>query len=351
MLRFYYGFNEGTYFSRSFFETKDGVGKRYNIVFAEELDFFTSIEPKSYVVYDDPFLILGYLIANGWDCEYVKDKVFTYLSDIIELKKKQDSLCFYNAIDFFGKDYYEAYFSDNEERFLAVSIAKSFLEENIKVNTKIETLVSLSVVCGNSISLASDVSINNIFSKVFKVESMIDIENKGIGLELLKKQNKVLLEDLESLFIETKNDIEKNKKTKDSVRSKSHYSDEYEIYISKRNNELFNSGSRSSLIYRILKSDYTKKRKLETNVKLIIKSGFFDFDWYLVNNPDVRKSKLHPVEHYLEYGWLEGRDPSAEFNTNYYLLKNKDVSSTGMNPLLHYVKFGKAEGRKMNDFT
>lgn len=52
------------------------------------------------------------------------------------------------------------------------------------------------------------------------------------------------------------------------------------------------------------------------------------------------------LAHYLDYGWRQGLNPSASFDTTYYLEQNLDVAAGGINPLLHFVKHGRAEGRR-----
>ena len=71
----------------------------------------------------------------------------------------------------------------------------------------------------------------------------------------------------------------------------------------------------------------------------------FDRRWYLATNRDVRKSKMAPAAHYLEYGWREGRDPSLLFSTSRYLSNNPDVQEMGICPLLHWKLKGKREKR------
>ena len=80
---------------------------------------------------------------------------------------------------------------------------------------------------------------------------------------------------------------------------------------------------------------------------LIRRSGFFDREYYLARNPDVRDAGADPVQHYLRYGWKEGRDPSSVFNTRLYLEANPDVAVAGINPLVHYLQYGKKEGRRV----
>lgn len=71
----------------------------------------------------------------------------------------------------------------------------------------------------------------------------------------------------------------------------------------------------------------------------------FDAAYYLAHNPDVAAARLDPLRHYLDYGWKEGRDPSAFFSTAWYLNQNPDVAATQANPLLHYEDYGWREGR------
>ncbi|MDP3414621.1 glycoside hydrolase family 99-like domain-containing protein [Falsiroseomonas sp.] len=77
----------------------------------------------------------------------------------------------------------------------------------------------------------------------------------------------------------------------------------------------------------------------------VARSGLFDRDYYLAAHPDVAAAGIDPVDHYLEYGWREGRDPSPLFSTRGYLKRHEDVLARGTNPLVHYVMFGRHEGR------
>ena len=54
---------------------------------------------------------------------------------------------------------------------------------------------------------------------------------------------------------------------------------------------------------------------------------------------------MNPLRHYEQYGWREGRDPSAQFSGSKYLAAYSDVKAARLNPLLHYVQYGQAEGR------
>jgi len=77
----------------------------------------------------------------------------------------------------------------------------------------------------------------------------------------------------------------------------------------------------------------------------ISQSGIFDADWYLATSPDVAAAGLHPLEHFVMFGWREGRDPGPFFSVQYYLGANPDVVESNLNPLTHYLTWGWREGR------
>lgn len=78
----------------------------------------------------------------------------------------------------------------------------------------------------------------------------------------------------------------------------------------------------------------------------IAESGLFDADYYLNANPDVRESAVDPLNHFINFGWAEGRDPSPFFETDWYLSNNPDVAEARINPLVHYLDHGRFEGRQ-----
>ena len=87
----------------------------------------------------------------------------------------------------------------------------------------------------------------------------------------------------------------------------------------------------------------------EEGIELISSSDLFDSEWYLAQNPDVRRAGLDPLAHYVEFGAWEGRDPGPRFDSDWYLLHNPDVRATGVNPLVHYLRHGAREGRPASE--
>ena len=60
-----------------------------------------------------------------------------------------------------------------------------------------------------------------------------------------------------------------------------------------------------------------------SEVRAIVEASF-DRDYYLSTYPDLANS-VDPLEHFLDYGCREGRNPNADFSTQYYLEANGDV--------------------------
>ncbi|AWX32294.1 hypothetical protein [Methanosphaera sp. BMS] len=78
----------------------------------------------------------------------------------------------------------------------------------------------------------------------------------------------------------------------------------------------------------------------------IMINELFDEEYYVQQFSDFN-SELKPLNHYLQIGYLEGKNPSKKFSTYAYLENYHDVKLTGINPLIHYVLFGKKENREI----
>ena len=74
-------------------------------------------------------------------------------------------------------------------------------------------------------------------------------------------------------------------------------------------------------------------------------NAYFDTDAYLAAYGDVRAAGIDPLAHYDAFGWREGRDPSSAFDTQDYLVQNPDVAAARIDPLLHFLTQGIYEGR------
>ena len=97
----------------------------------------------------------------------------------------------------------------------------------------------------------------------------------------------------------------------------------------------------------------TNKRtiKIEAEEKDIL-SNLFDEETYLEQNFDVAQAGIDPLDHYIAFGFAEGRSPGDNFDADYYLTRNPDVAEAGIDPLEHYVTSGFEQGRlAQNDFS
>ncbi|MGV1766955.1 M10 family metallopeptidase [Rhizobium rhizogenes] len=90
--------------------------------------------------------------------------------------------------------------------------------------------------------------------------------------------------------------------------------------------------------------------KLQFSDRTVVQGdSLVDDMFYYTHNRDVLNAGADADQHYLNYGWREGRDPNKFFNTSEYLAKYHDVAAAGINPLLHYDQFGWKEGRDPSD--
>ena len=74
-------------------------------------------------------------------------------------------------------------------------------------------------------------------------------------------------------------------------------------------------------------------------------NAFFNTTGYLDTYADVKAAGVNPLTHYDTFGWKEGRDPSTAFDTGDYFSHYADVAAAKVDPLAHFLQFGAAEGR------
>ncbi|MDL2270401.1 glycosyltransferase, partial [Methanobrevibacter sp. OttesenSCG-928-I08] len=86
----------------------------------------------------------------------------------------------------------------------------------------------------------------------------------------------------------------------------------------------------------LIRSKFNFKRAYEyyKTYDKILKLGLFDKAFYLKNYPNVEKSGMDPLEHFLFYGCEEGKYPGPFFNIHSYMEENPKIK---INPLVHYV--------------
>ncbi|CAH1043999.1 glycosyltransferase [Halomonas sp. TD01] len=78
--------------------------------------------------------------------------------------------------------------------------------------------------------------------------------------------------------------------------------------------------------------------------ELISESGLLDAGWYLTRYIDLQQTPVEPLNHYVESGASEGRDPGPGFSTSGYVRRYPEVGETNLNPLAHFLSVGQAKG-------
>lgn len=84
-------------------------------------------------------------------------------------------------------------------------------------------------------------------------------------------------------------------------------------------------------------------RSRDADRDLVERSGLFDAAWYLETYPDVARSGLDPLDHFLRFGGLEGRDPGPRFSSGVYRRRHPEVATEGRNPLVAWLRWGQPE--------
>ena len=227
------------------------------------------------------------------------------ISDLFELKNKQEFFFFRSALRMTPENYME-YLN----------------KKNLKTkNKEIAKLKEYKKKCDTRISKLNE-----------------QIKNKNEQLQQKNEQ------------IKTKNE---------QLRQKNEQIKTRDLSINQKNNEIQNLHNQNNIQDQVIKRlqnswsyrigclfTYPLSIPLDfyrfiRDYNLIKKSNLFDSEYYLANNEDVKKAKVDPIKHYLKFGWKEGRNPSSKFDGNEYLNKRPDVRVTGICPLVHYLKFGK----------
>ena len=92
-------------------------------------------------------------------------------------------------------------------------------------------------------------------------------------------------------------------------------------------------------------NDYNK------NMEIISQSNLFDEDFYLNAYPDVKKTNMDPLEHWVRWGYDEAfRNPNNNFSNEFYSKHYLDNEPNNWNALTHYIVKGKKYGNKRSIF-
>lgn len=186
--------------------------------------------------------------------------------------------------------------------------------------------------------------------------------NKSKVLELIKEKDNIesechfnrnrlltLMEEKNQLEIIVNINKQKNLFLENRIEDIQKVNDELSIKNISLNHELL--GVKNSRSYKIMNKLHKVKNIIlfrKDDYELIKHSDLFDIEYYINVNNDVKEQAIDPIQHYMDYGWREGRNPSSSFDTVFYLNSYPDVKESGINPLVHYLKYGRKEGRNIS---
>lgn len=86
-----------------------------------------------------------------------------------------------------------------------------------------------------------------------------------------------------------------------------------------------------------VKNEKEELKNIQKYIPSIVESKLFDEYYYYTQCPNLKG--MTPIEHYLVKGWLEGKNPSRDFNNDNYIEIYPKLKKFGINPLIHYLKY------------
>ncbi len=118
-----------------------------------------------------------------------------------------------------------------------------------------------------------------------------------------------------------------------------------ELSNKRKNNQIANRGinRKGTGVHR----DEDSLRRLDTqpdSYALIRDSGLFDPIWYREQSPAI-DAHVDAIAHFLENDGSPDRSPSADFDSRWYLSRYPDLRKSGVIPLVHFLLYGEREGR------
>ena len=225
-----------------------------------------------------------------------------------------------------------------EEKKLLYKLKKEFLYFYIIYTFSIFNMITVNITNFRVII--------NKFKEIIIKFSDVDVDdlyyNKNNVLHLIKEQF-IFYKLMKRLSAENMLLYMIKKKYIIQIRQDKHY-EQNEVLDIKNREIQFLKNSWSYKIGRLLTYPFSislEFYKYIHDYNLIKKSNLFDSEYYLAKNEDVKKAKMNPIKHYLQFGWKEGRNPSSKFDGNDYLNKRPDVRIAGICPLVHYINLEK----------
>ncbi len=186
-------------------------------------------------------------------------------------------------------------------------------------------------------------------------ESLVDTQSNNVHdiVEMLINENEILKKtvDLKECSISERfSEVAKLTLILESMQYQLEYKEQQIQEVKKRINILKSTVSWRvtypiRALGRFFRKDKKDRKVRPVDIEYIKNSGYFNDNWYISQYPEVKKSGLTPIAHYISCGAELGYDPSPEFDTSWYLDEYPDVANSDLNPLIHFLLHGKIEQR------
>lgn len=137
-----------------------------------------------------------------------------------------------------------------------------------------------------------------------------------------------------------------NVKDCDVIIKDQHVKEDHEVIDKIHESEIFDANYYLNFIDDIYPYDNAIEHYLAVgHDQLLDPSPFFSTKFYLLNNEDIKNSKVNCLYHYISIGEKEGRLPNPSFSPNEYVELNPDIAEHSGSLLGHYAHFGIREFR------
>jgi hypothetical protein len=220
---------------------------------------------------------------------------------------------------------------DELKRYGAAQL-RALDEEILSLNGALEQQQALNVE-KDAVIVTKDVLIAEQREQISRAEDLLADQDARLS------ENGRLLADRSNHVSRLQSEVEKLSATIDeSERTIGYISDRYTKILEKQFFRRFRHA---------LKVRYFGLSVPTSRYSLIRNSVFFDKNFYLTSNPEVKSKRFDPVVHYLQYGGKEGRDPGPHFSEAGYRALSPDVAVTSLSALEHYESHGRNQGRRL----
>ena len=185
--------------------------------------------------------------------------------------------------------------------------------EKVSAGMKQHIELLLADVKQRQMHAAEQADTNAALSRQLKeVLAMLDASRRELAVRLSKAEQVGVTQ--AAKLQQRLDTIARLKKAVESMRSELHHQRSETERL--RHVAALEIGRAAGLVNGTGTSALRRRIRLKWRAALLKRSGLFDAEWYLRNNPDVASAGMDPLRHYVEFGAKEGRAPNPGLMTS-----------------------------------